>query len=312
MAAPQRIASLLPSSTEMICALGLEENLVGVSHECDYPERIQDRPPLTAAKINVRGDSRTIDQEVRALVQDGLSVYRIEIDELKALQPDLIVTQDQCDVCAVSYAEVVSVTREVLGTDVEVLSLSPNLLQDIWSDIRSVGKATGRLAAADELLEDLFDRVNTIVAETITIPDPPRVAAIEWIEPLMLAGNWMPELIQLAGGKDGFCRAGEHAPIIEWETLREYAPEVIIIMPCGYALDRVLVEAPALAQLPGWNELPAVQAGKVFAVDGNAYFNRPGPRIVDSLEILCGLLHPELFGHLSDEYETAHTRFDLS
>ncbi len=311
MAAPQRIVSLLPSSTEIICALGLEDALVGVSHECDYPVRIQDRPRLTAAKINVNSDGRTIDQDVRALVQDGLSVYRIEVEELQALQPDLIVTQDQCEVCAVSYAEVVSVTQEVLGADVEVLSLSPNLLQDIWSDIRNVGKATGHLSAADELLEDLFGRVNTLVAETIMIPDPPRVAMIEWIEPLMLAGNWVPELIQLAGGKDGLCQVGAHAPTVAWETLREYAPEVVVIMPCGYPLDRVLAEAPALAQLPGWNEVPAVREDRVYAVDGNAYFNRPGPRIVDSLEILCGLLHPDLLGYFLDEYEAVYTRMRL-
>jgi iron complex transport system substrate-binding protein len=303
--------SLLPSSTEIICALGLEESLVGISHECDYPERITDRPHLTAPKIDVHGDSHTIDQEVRALVRDGLSVYRIDTDQLQALQPDLIVTQDQCEVCAVSYAEVVAVTQRVLGADVEILSLRPNLLQDIWADIRSVGKAAGRLSEADALLDALFARVSTIVAETIRIPQPPRVAVIEWILPLMLAGNWMPELIQIAGAQDGLCTPGEPAPTMAWETLCEYAPEVLVLTPCGYRLEQTLSETPALAQLPGWHDLPAVRQDQVYAVDGQAYFNRPGPRIVDSLEILAGLIHPDLFGEFLEEHASTYQRLTL-
>ncbi len=308
MATPQRIVSLLPSSTEIICALGLEEALVGVSHECDYPVSIRDRPRLTAPKINIHGDSGTIDQEVRALVRDGLSVYRIDTDRLRSLQPDVIVTQDQCEVCAVPYAEVVQAAHRVLGSQVDVVSLQPNLLQDIWADIRTVGKALGCVGKADALLGALFERVNTIVAETIMVPQPPRVAVVEWVEPFMLAGNWVPELIQLAGGSDDLCQPGEPAPTVAWETLRNYAPEVLALIPCGYTLDRTLAEVPLLTRWPGWDDIPAVSLGQVYAVDGHAYFNRPGPRIVDSLEILAGLVHPDIFGEFLEEHAQVYRR----
>jgi iron complex transport system substrate-binding protein len=296
MATSPRIVSLLPSSTEIVCALGLTECLVGVSHECDYPQDIVDRPRLTAPKINVQADSRTIDQEVRALVQNGLGVYDIDTELLRALRPDLIVTQDQCDVCAVSYAEVLDATRQVLGEHVEVVSLHPRLLQDIWDDIRRVGAATGRTSQADALLDELFTRVKALLVESTMVQEPPRVAVIEWIEPLILAGNWLPELIQIAGGSDALCKPGEHSPTVTWQTISDYAPEVLAVIPCGYKLPQTLAEIPTLQRLPGWQDIPAVRQGQVYAVDGHAYFNRPGPRIVDSLEILAGLIHPDLFG----------------
>lgn len=298
MATSPRIVSLLPSSTEIVCALGLDDCLVGISHECDYPPSITDRPRLTVSKLRGHTDSRTIDQEVRALVRDGLSVYELRTDVLQALKPDLIVTQDQCDVCAVSYAEVVQATRQVLGLEVEILSLRPMLLQDIWDDIRRVGEATQRVQQADQLLDDLFGRVKAIMAESTMLPDPPRVAMIEWIEPLMLAGNWLPEMIQIAGGRDDLCAMGEHAPTVTWQTIQDYAPEVLVLAPCGYTLAQTLAEVPTLQRLPDWHDLLAVRQGRVYAVDGKAYFNRPGPRLVDSLEILAGVLHPDLFGDL--------------
>lgn len=303
-----RIVSLLPSSTEIICALGLEDHLVGISHECDYPASIADRPRLTAPKINIREDSHSIDEAVRALVQDGLSVYRIDTDQLQTLAPDIIVTQDQCEVCAVSYAEVAQAAQAFCGPHVEVVSLRPNLLQDIWADIRSVGRAAGRLQEADAVLETCFERVNEIIAETIMIPEPPRVAVIEWIEPLMLAGNWTPELIQLAGGRDGLCKPGSHSSTADWEAVRAYDPEVLAIIPCGYTLEQTLAEVPSLTQLPGWEVLTAVREGRVYAVDGNAYFNRPGPRIVDSLEILAGLIHPDMFAEFLEDRDWAYRR----
>jgi iron complex transport system substrate-binding protein len=295
MVASPRIVSLLPSSTEIVCALGLDTQLVGVSHECDYPASIADRPRLTAANIHIRAESQTIDREVRALVRDGLSIYRIDTEQLRLLQPDVIITQDQCEVCAVPYAEVVAAVRQVLDKDTQVVSLQPTLLQDIWADIRTVGRATERLPQADALLETLFERVQIVMAETITLRQTPRVAVIEWLDPLIMAGNWMPELIQIAGGQDGLCTPGEHSAPIAWETLLEYAPDVLAVIPCGYILEQTLAEVPTLTRLPGWETLPAVRQGRVYAVDGNAYFNRPGPRIVDSLEILAGLIHPELF-----------------
>jgi iron complex transport system substrate-binding protein len=296
MSIPPRIVSLLPSSTEIVCALGLTDSLVGISHECDYPPSITDRPRLTTPKINIHANSQTINQEVQTLVRQGLSVYQIDTDLLRTLQPDLIVTQDHCEVCAVSYTAVMDAVQQVLGPRVEVLSLRPTLLQDIWDDIRRVGEATGRQQHADALLEKLFARVNTIVAESIMIHQPPRVAVVEWIAPLILAGNWVPELIQIAGGSDGLCKPGQHSPAVAWQQLLEYAPEVVAVIPCGYTLPQTLAEVSTVQRLPGWETLPAVRQGQVYAVDGNVYFNRPGPRIVDSLELLAGIIHPALFG----------------
>jgi iron complex transport system substrate-binding protein len=299
---PPRIVSLLPSSTEMVCALGLEDALVGISHECDYPPHITARPRLTAAKLDVQADSRRIDREVRRLVRDGLSIYTLDTERLRSLRPDLIITQDQCEVCAVAYPEVVAAVRQVLGDHVEVLSLRPSLLQDIWDDIRRVGEATGRRREAEALLADLFARVKDLAAESTTVQAPPRVAVLEWLDPLMLAGNWMPEMIRIAGGRDDLCTPGEHSPVVAWPTLRDYAPEVLALIPCGFKLSQTLAEVPAWQRRPGWADLPAVRLGQVYAVDGNAYFNRPGPRIVDSLELLAGLIHPDLFGtYLHDE-----------
>ncbi len=308
MTTPPRIISLLPSSTEIVCGLGLEDALVGISHECDYPASITDRPRLTTPNINIHADSRTIDREVRTLVRDGLSIYKIDTEQLRTLQPDLIITQDQCEVCAVPYAEVVDATRQVLGSQVEVLSLRPTMLHDIWDDIRRIGEATGHIGQADALLEALFDRVKAIMAESTTIKEPPRVAVIEWIEPLILAGNWVPEMIQIVGAHDGLGKMGEHSLPVEWRTVQDYAPDVLLIIPCGYKLDQTLVELPTLQNLPGWREMPAVRQGQVYAVDGNAYFNRPGPRIVDSLEILAGLIHPDLFGEYLPEAGQAYQR----
>lgn len=304
MSVTPRIVSLLPSSTEILCALELTENLVGISHECDYPPQVTTRPRLTAPTINPHGTGRRIDQDVRTLVQQGLSVYQIDTALLQELRPDLIVTQDQWEVCAVPYREVLGAVQQVLGPHVEVVALRPALLQDIWDDIRHLGQRTGRQRQAEQLLADLFARVQSIVAESMTIQQPPRVAVIEWIDPLMMAGNWVPELIQIAGGRDGLCVPGEHSSPITWQTLLDYAPEVLAIIPRGYTLPQTMAAVPRLQGLPDWERLPAVQQGRVYVVDGKAYFNRPGPRIVDSLEILAGVIHPALFdGYLAHAAE---------
>ena len=295
MALPQRIVSLLPSSTEILCALGLEASLVGISHACDYPPGVTSLPHLTTPASSKPGEKHTPDREA-AVVQAGLSVYPLDVDLLHALQPDLIVTQDQAAVCGISYTELLEATRHVLGRHVEVLSLHPTLLQDIWDDIYGIGEATQRQRQAATLLEDLFARVNTVVAESIMLREPPHVALLIWSDPLMLAGYWCPDLLQLAGGTDGLCRPGAPAPIVEWDMLQAYAPEVLLLSPCGSSLTQTRAALPLLQGLPGWDDLPAVRQGYVYAVDGQEYFHRPGPRIVDSLEILAGLLHPDLFG----------------
>jgi iron complex transport system substrate-binding protein len=231
-----------------------------------------------------------------AVLRAGLSVYQLHLDLLRALQPDLIVTQDRTTVCGISSAELLEATRHVLGRHVEVLSLHPTFLQDIWDDIHRVGEVTQQQRQAAALLEALFARVNTVVAESIMVREPPRVALLIWTDPLMLAGYWCPDLIQLAGGADGLSRPGAPAAVLEWDRLRAYAPEVLLLSPCGFPLVQARAVLPLLRGLPDWDDLPAVRQGYVYAVDGQAYFHRPGPRIVDSLETLAGLLHPDLFG----------------
>lgn len=292
MPVPERIVSLLPSSTELLCALGLRDRLVGVSHECDYPPDVVGLPVLTAPKMNPRGTSAEIDARVREIVREGLSVYRIDTEVLRMLQPDLIVTQDQCEVCAVSLPEVEEAVRCLLTPDVQVISLRPQRLGDVWEDIRRVAGATGQGAAADTLLHNLKKRIWQLEQTTRHLPRP-RVACLEWLDPLMAAGNWVPELVEIAGGEYALAAAGASSPTLTWDTLVAYRPEVIVLMPCGFTIPQTQRDLPALTTHPRWATLPAVQAHRVFIVDGNAYFNRPGPRLVESAAILAEILHPQ-------------------
>ncbi len=295
---PQRIVSLLPSSTEILCALGLREHLVGVSHECDYPAAVIGLPTLTEPKLDPHGLGGEIDARVRQIVQEGLSVYRIKTDILRSLQPDLIVTQDQCDVCAVSLPEVEDAVRCFLTPDVRVVSLKPQRLGDIWEDIRQVARATGREDAAEEVVRGLKRRLWKLEQQTRHRPRP-RVACIEWTEPLIAAGNWVPELLTIAGGAYDLTGAGEHSPVMTWDALVAYQPDVLILMPCGFPIAQTQREMSALRAVPQWNALPAVKTHQVFIIDGNAYLNRPGPRIVESAEILAEILHPDVCGGLA-------------
>lgn len=287
-----RIVSLLPSATEIVCGLGLGDRIVGVSHECDFPPEFVGRPVVTAPKIDVRGSSREIHESVGDLVRDGLSVYRIHTDVLEELRPDLIVTQDQCDVCAVSYAEVVEATRALTGTSAEVISLSPRRLRDVWRDVERVAGAAGIADRGEALAGELSARIARLERRTRRL-ERPQIACIEWLEPLMAAGNWVPELVQAAGGLADLVDAGAHSPWLEFADLQRASPEVICAMPCGFDLERTSREMSSVLADSRWDSLPAVRAGRVFAVDGNAYFNRPGPRLVESAEILAGILHPE-------------------
>jgi iron complex transport system substrate-binding protein len=289
-----KIASLLPSATEIVCALGLADSLVGVSHECDFPPEIVGRPVLTEPKIDPSRSSAEIDAAVRRLVRDGLSVYRIKTDVLERLQPDLIVTQEHCDVCAVSYDEVVAATGQLLPA-ATIVSLKPVRLADIFTDIQRVADAAGCSAAGSTLTQQLHARLEAIRSRVHTTRSRPRVACIEWLEPLMAAGNWIPELVQLGGGTYDQVEPGGHSPTISWEALTAAAPDVIIIMPCGFKLAQTKGELPRLTAHPAWSRLPAVRNRRVYAVDGNAYLNRPGPRIAESAELLAGLIQPGLF-----------------
>ena len=298
MDTPKRIVSLLPASTEILCTLGLRDRIVGVSHECDYPADVVGLPILTEPKLDPHAPTQAIDTRMRELVQEGLSIYCIQTDQLQQLQPDLIVTQDQCAVCAVSLSEVEEAVRNFLSPDVRVVSLKPERLSDIWEDIRLVGRTTGQDAEAENLIRSLKRRLWKLEQQTRRVSRP-RVAYIEWLDPLMAGGNWIAELVEIAGGEYGLAAAGAHSPKLTWETLIEYQPEVLVITPCGFKIPQTQADLSLLTNHLQWQTLPAVQANRVYLADGNAYFNRPGPRIIDSAEILAEILHPEECGGLA-------------
>jgi iron complex transport system substrate-binding protein len=275
IAAP-RVVSLIASATEIACALGRGGSLVGRSHECDFPPEVARLPALTAPRFKVEGSSAEIDARVRAIVRDGLSVYRVDSDALRALNPDVILTQDHCEVCAVSLADVEAATCAWTGRPVELVSLRPDSLSHAYADIRKVAQALHVREAGDALVQQMQRRIAAVSARVAGRPRP-RVAFIEWVEPLMAGGNWMPELIEAAGGRNLFGEAGKHSDWMRWEELVAAAPEVIVVAPCGYGLARCLEELPLLEARPGWSDLAAVRTGRVYFADGNAYFNRPAP-----------------------------------
>ena len=290
-----RIVCLLPSATEIVAALGLTNQIVGRSHECDYPPEIENRPICTAARINSEQPSAEIDANILDLAQKAISIYQLKIDVLEELQPTHIITQDQCDVCAVNFDVVKQAVGELSSSQPELISLKPNLLREVWADIEQVATQLG--VPSQPLLTQLQSRLEACQQKTQALSDNhrPTVAAIEWTDPLMADGNWIPELITIAGGNSLFGACGKHSPYLGWEQLVAADPQVIIIMPCGFDLDRTHQEAQQLEQQLQWSSLQAVRNGKVYLADGNSYFNRPGPRLVDSLEILAEILHPELF-----------------
>lgn len=294
-----RIVSLIASATEIVCALGFADQMVGRSHECDYPSAVKSLPQLTSPKFNVEGTSYEIDQRVKAIVQDALSVYHVEAAALEAVQPTHIITQSQCEVCAVSLKDVEAAVCQMVSTRPRIVSLEPNALADVWSDIRHVAEALDASERAEALINGLQQRMAAIHDRARSLNPLPRVACIEWIEPLMAAGNWMPELVEMAGGINLFGEAGKHSPWMTWEELAARNPDVIFVSPCGFDIPRTLEEMHLLGGKAEWPHLAAVQTGRVFVADGNQYFNRPGPRLIDSLEILAEMLHPDEFhfGH---------------
>jgi iron complex transport system substrate-binding protein len=295
-----RIVSLIASATEMVCALGFEADLVGRSHECDFPESIKRLPVCTAPKFAVEGSSLEIDQRVKALLQEATSVYRVDEELLRRLRPDVIVTQAQCEVCAVSQRDVEAAVCGWVDAPVRVVSLQPNTLADVWDDLRAVAAALGVPERGEELIRGYQHRIDAIADRARGQGARPTVACLEWLDPLMAAGNWVPELVELAAGVNLFGSAGRHSPWMTWEQLRAHDPDVIVALPCGFDLEKTHLEMAPLTRLPGWAELRAVRSGRVFGTDGNQYFNRPGPRLVESLEILAELLHPGAF-HLGHE-----------
>ena len=301
-----RIVSLIPGGTEILAALGLVDAIVGRSHECDYPPEILDRPICTEARLNSNDSSSQIHDEVSNLLQSALSIYQIKTDVLEKLQPTHILTQDQCDVCAVSLDDVEKAVATLIDSKPQIISLQPNFLQDIWADIERVGNTFG--VDSVKVIENLEARVKICQhkIQGLSLNEQPTVACIEWTDPLMVAANWIPELVNLAGGHSLFCAKGQPSPILPWETLLTTDPDVIVFMPCGFDLNRTRQEANLLTQHSGWEKLHATEAGRVYITDGNSYFNRPGPRLVDSLEILAEILHPEIFqyGYKGTGWET--------
>jgi iron complex transport system substrate-binding protein len=294
-----RIVSLIASATEIVCALGFEDQMVGRSHECDYPPSVLRLPQCTSPKFDVEGASRDIDGRVKAIVEQALSVYRVDARLLEDLKPTHIITQSQCEVCAVSFKDVERAVCEMTSTRPAIVSLEPNSLGDVWQDIRRVASALGEPSRAEELIDQSISRMEAITRRALAAQASPTVACVEWIDPLMAAGNWMPELTVMAGGVNLFGEAGKHSPWMTWEELVSKNPDVIVVTPCGFDIKRSLEEMHLLSGRPEWAGLKAVGASRVFVADGNQYFNRPGPRLVESLEILAELFHPDLFhfGH---------------
>ena len=292
-----RVVSLLPSATEHVAALGYQDALVGISHECDFPMGLSGLPILTSSKVLSKGTSLAIDQDVRRVLREALGVYDLDTQRLEQLEPDVIVTQDLCDVCAVSLKDVEAAAVNLLGDHVQVVNLHPMCLEDIWTDMASVARALGAQTELASALEERRGRIAAIAERAQAATHRPRTLTIEWLDPIMLGGLWMPELIELGGGTPMVTVPGEKAPTWTDADLARLdpAPDVVLVKPCGFDLERTRQEAAAFAQRIGRFDWPAVHNDRVFVADGNAYFNRPGPRIVESLEILASCMQPELF-----------------
>lgn len=297
MEPPMRIVSLISSATEILFALGLGDRVVAVSHECDYPPEANNRLRVTRSNVDSNQSSASIDSQVQQLTLSGSALYELDAERIAALRPDLIVTQAQCDVCAVRYEDVLKlVAGEPRLHNTSVVALNPLSLEEVFADILRIGTAARTLEAAQNYVAGLRDRVARITTRTASLAPAarPRTICIEWIEPLMLAANWTPELIEMAGGKNGLSVPGGHSTYSAWSDVISYDPEVIIVAPCGFDLPRSLHESRALPTFDGWAALSAVRSGRVHVVDGSAYLNRSGPRLVDSLEIIAELLHSQL------------------
>ena len=286
----KRVLSLLSSTTEVVYALGCEDQLVGRSHECDYPPEVMTLPICTKPKYNVDGSSIEVDGQVKSILQNALSVYYINEDLLKELKPDIILTQSQCEVCAVSEKDVKGVVKNITGINPDIISVEPNSVKDIFKDIKIIAEALNVVDKGADLIGFMKNRIRTL-KKSYDDKLELTVAAIEWIDPLMAAGNWVPELIEMAGGINLFGEAGKHSPWMEYKDLIEKDPQTIIIMPCGYNIQKSIFEIDSLIKQKGWQKINAVQNNKVYITDGNQYFNRPGPRIIESLEILIEIFH---------------------
>ena len=300
-----RIVSLLPATTEILCALGLEERLVGRSHECDYPESIRHLPVCTEPKFPLDDASAAVDRRIKTLVREGLSVYRVDADQLRSLNPQLVLTQNQCAACAADERQVADALYLWVDARPAMLSMSAQSLGDVWTDVTRIAAAAGAPERGAAMVARLTARIDAIAARARAIPVQSTVACIEWLDPMMGAGNWMPELVRAAGGVSLFGIAGQHSPWLHWASLVEQDPDIICLMPCGFTIDRTKKELEPLTTRPEWPRLKAVRERRVYLADGSAYFNRPGPRLVESVEMLAEMIHPTVFrfGHAGSGWE---------
>ncbi len=299
-----RAITLIASATEIVCALGLEGVLVGRSHECDYPHSVRKLPVITEPSIDVGGTSADIDRRVREAARDAVSIYRVDDALLAALNPDVLITQTQCEVCAVSLKDVEAALARRIGLAPRLVSLNPNSLGDLRADIRRVAAALGAPMNGEELVASLDDRMDRAAARAKGLPRR-TVVVVEWMDPIMSAGNWTPTLVARAGGDELFGVAGRHSGTMAWDELQKADPEVLIVAPCGFDIARARGDLSALAGRPGFSELRAVREGRAYVADGNAFFNRPGPRVVETLEGLVEMIHPGIpgFGRKGEVYE---------
>ena len=288
----KRIVSLLPSATEIVCELGLRDSLVGVTHECDYPPSVVQLPKVTQTVIPHDATSSEIDQLVRERLKTKSALYSLNESILEQLEPDLIVTQSLCDVCAVAEEEVRQASCRLTGNP-QVINLEPSSLEDVFECMRHVGEACGVKPQAQEIIENRRKRVEQVTERSRRIAHRPRVVVLEWIDPPFCAGHWSPELVRLAGGIEAIGTEGTRSRTVCWEDIVAAEPDVLLIACCGFNVPRTLQDIPVLREYPGFHELGCTAANRVYVVDGNAYFSRPGPRLVDSLELLAHMLHPE-------------------
>jgi iron complex transport system substrate-binding protein len=287
-----RIVSLLPSATEMLFALGLGDSIAGVTHECDFPPEAADKRVVVRPRISGSLSEAEIDRLVSEYMARHESLYSIDVAAMKEIQPDLVVTQDLCHVCAASPDDL-GAALAVLPRAPRVLSLTPQTLSDVWDDIRRVGEATGHVVEAEEVVSELRKRVASVARATANVEARPRTVCLEWLDPPYACGHWVPEMVALAGGEELLGKAGEPSFRVRWEDVLAAQPEVIVITLCGYNLEQVEEQFAKFTPPPGWQDLPAVRSARVFCVDATSYFSRPGPRLADGVEILAHILHPE-------------------
>ncbi|MFM9963374.1 MAG: cobalamin-binding protein [Planctomycetaceae bacterium] len=299
-----RIVSLLPSATEIVAALGMLDQLVGRSHECDYPPDVQRLPIVSRPRIDITKSGAEIDRQVKDSLRTGLSVYDVDTELLRGLRPDVILTQTQCDACAVTPQDLEAALTQS-DCNPSIIDLRPQQLEQFFSDIHMVAIALHAADRGHELVVQLRGGFESLRHQASKLRRRPTIVCLEWFEPLMVAGNWIPELVELTGGVSLGATVGQHSPWFDWQKLLEVDPECLVLMPCGWDIERGRAESVALTSHPRWSQLAAVRAGKVFVADGNQFFNRPGPRLLESAQILAEILHPEAFnfGHRGQSWE---------